>query len=100
MNTSDPASIDAHLGGYSVAQLMAPLIAHAAGTLVGTGAAARLAAARPLVPAMAVGLAFFMGGIAAVRMMPSTPAYVAALDLGVAYLPMAWLGARIAARRA
>jgi hypothetical protein len=89
VNTSDPASIDAYLGEYPVAQLMAPLIANAAGTLVGAGAAARLAVARPLVPAMAIGLAFFMGGIAAVRMMSSTPAWFAVLDLVVAYLPMA-----------
>ena len=40
-----------------------------------------------------------LGGIAAVRMMPSTPAWFAALDLGVAYLPMGWLGARLAAPR-
>jgi hypothetical protein len=31
-------------------------------------------------------------------MMPATPTWFAVLDLGVAYLPMGWLGARIAAR--
>jgi hypothetical protein len=78
---------------------MAPFAAHAVGTLAGAIAAARIAAHRPLVPAMAVGGVFLLGGIAAVRMMPATPAWFAAVDLGLAYLPMAWLGARIGMRR-
>jgi hypothetical protein len=98
VDVSDPASINAHLGEYSVAQLLAPFVAHAAGTLVGAVAAARLSAGRPLVAALAVGGIFLLGGIAAVRMMPATPTWFAVLDLGVAYLPMGWLGARIAAR--
>ena len=99
VNVSDPARIDAHLGEYSVPQLLAPFVAHAVGTLVGAAMAARLAASRPLVPALAVGGMFLLGGIAAVRMMPSTPAWFAVLDLVVAYVPMALLGARIGARR-
>lgn len=98
VDVSDPASINAHLGEYSVVQLLAPFVAHAAGTLVGAVAAARLAATRPLAAALAVGGIFLLGGIAAVRMMPATPTWFAVLDLGVAYLPMGWLGARIAAR--
>jgi hypothetical protein len=99
VDVSDPASIDVHLREYSVPQLLAPFVAHAVGTLVGAAAAARLAATRPLAAALAVGGVFMLGGIAAVRMMPSTPAWFAALDLGAAYLPMGWLGARLAAPR-
>ena len=98
VDVSDPASIDAHLREYSVPQLLAPFVAHAVGTLVGAVAAARLAAKGPLAAALAVGGVFMLGGIAAVRMMPATPTWFAVLDLGVAYLPMGWLGARLAAR--
>ena len=98
VDVSDPASINAHLGEYSVVQLLAPFVAHAAGTLVGAVVAARLSARRPLAAALAVGGVFLLGGIAAVRMMPATPTWFAVLDLGAAYLPMGWLGARLAAR--
>ena len=98
VDVSDPASIDAHLAEYSVAQLLAPFVAHAAGTLVGAVVAARLSATRPRSAALMVGSIFLIGGIAAWRMLPATPTWFAMLDLGVAYLPMGWLGARLAAQ--
>ena len=43
------------------------------------------------------GATFLIGGIAAVAMLPS-PLWFTGLDLVFAYLPMAWLGYRLAAR--
>ena len=45
--------------------------------------------------ALVVGVFFLAGGITNVLMLPS-PAWFTALDLLGAYLPMAWLGAKIA----
>ena len=48
-----------------------------------------------LAMAMVVGALFLTGGIAAVMMLPS-PIWFSALDLIVAYIPMAYLGWRLA----
>ena len=75
-----------------------PFLAHAVGTLVGAAVTARLAASRHRQLALVVGVVFLLGGVAAARMIPA-PAWFVALDLLVAYLPMAWLGAHVARRQ-
>ena len=100
VDVNDIASINAHIGEYSVLQLMAPFIAHAAGVLVGAFLAAKPAASRHLALAMIIGAFFMLGGIMAVRMIPNAPVWFSTLDLVVAYLPMAWIGYRLAAERA
>lgn len=72
-----------------------PFLAHALGTLVGAFIAAVLAKTRRNVAAYAVGGLFLIGGIAACFMIPA-PLWFMALDLIGAYIPMAWLGLRIA----
>ncbi len=72
-----------------------PFLAHALGTLAGALVAARLAVSRAHVMALVVGAVFLAGGIMAATMIPA-PVWFVALDLVVAYLPMAWLGARLA----
>lgn len=74
-----------------------PFLAHALGTLVGAAAAAIIAATRKMRFAMVIGVAFLGGGVSMVMMVPS-PAWFTALDLIVAYLPMAWLGGKIGSR--
>ncbi len=96
VDVNDVSSINAHIGEYSVLQLLAPFVAHALGTLVGAMVAARLAATHHLIPALVVGLFFLVGGVLAVRMIPNAPLWFNALDLVVAYLPMAWLGTKAA----
>lgn len=91
-------SINAHIKDYSVVQLLMPFIAHALGTLAGAFVAARLCANRPWAWALIVAIFFLSGGIMAVRMIPAAPLWFDALDLVVAYLPMAWLGMRFAKR--
>ena len=98
VDVNDVASIDAHIGEYSVAQLLSPFAAHALGTLAGALVAALVAPESRLRVALTVGLLFLAGGIMAVSMIPSAPLWFDALDLVVAYVPMALLGARIAAR--
>jgi hypothetical protein len=74
-----------------------PFLAHALGTLAGALVAYLIAATyRPQI-AFAIGVVFLCGGVAATFLIPA-PAWFIALDLVVAYLPMAWLGIRIGAR--
>ena len=49
-----------------------------------------------LAVALVIGAVFLAGGIAASRMIPA-PAWFVTLDLLGAYVPMAWLGARLGA---
>jgi hypothetical protein len=72
-----------------------PWLAHALGTLVGAALAAWIAARRKLPVALVIGVFFLAGGIWGVVTLPS-PLWFNVLDLGLAYLPMAWLGARLA----
>jgi hypothetical protein len=76
---------------------LAPWLAHALGTLAGALVARLLSCRAATWPAYAVGVLFLLGGVAAAAMIPA-PAWFIALDLLLAYLPMAWLGARIAGR--
>lgn len=75
-----------------------PFLAHALGSLAGAALAAAIAPARKLACALGVGALFFLGGIAAVAMLPA-PLWFEAVDLVAAYFPMAWLGWKLAARR-
>ena len=100
VDVNDIASINAHIREYSVLQLMAPFIAHAVGVVVGAFLTVKLAASRHLALAFIIGTFFLLGGIMAVSMIPNAPVWFSALDLVVAYLPMAWIGHRLAARSA
>ncbi len=74
-----------------------PFLAHAIGTLVGALVACLIAATARAPLAYAIGAFFLLGGVAASFMIPA-PAWFIALDLVVAYLPMAWLGIQIGTR--
>lgn len=71
-----------------------PFLAHALGTLVGAFVCAVIAAGWRTAFALVIGVFFLAGGIAAANMIPA-PTWFLVLDLGVAYLPMAWFGARL-----
>lgn len=77
--------------------LLSPFVAHAVPSFIGGFIAAAIAATRKMTFALVVGGLHMIGGIAAAFMIPA-PAWFVALDLGVAYLPMAWLGGRLATR--
>jgi hypothetical protein len=74
-----------------------PFLAHALGTLAGALAAYLIAASLRARLAYGVGVLFLIGGMAATFMIPA-PVWFLALDLVVAYIPMAWLATRIGAR--
>ena len=74
-----------------------PFLAHALGTLAGAFVAVKIAANNKMTFAYVVGCLFLIGGIANVFMLPS-PTWYSVLDLGLAYIPMAWLGGKLGAR--
>jgi hypothetical protein len=101
-DTNDPPSINAHIHEYSLLQLLVPFLAHALGTLAGAFLAARFnrGTGLGLVAAQVVGALFLFGGVSMVLMIPNAPLWFDALDLLVAYVPMALLGYALAGSKA
>jgi hypothetical protein len=75
-----------------------PFLAHAIGTFVGAYIAAKLASSHKLIFALIIGIFFLSGGIYMVTQLPS-PLWFNILDLGLAYIPAAWLAERMAVTR-
>ncbi len=72
-----------------------PFIAHAAGTLAGAFVITKIAASRSMMFSLIIGAFFFIGGSMMVYQLPS-PMWFNILDLTLAYIPMAWLGNKLA----
>lgn len=77
--------------------LIFPFLAHALGTLVGAFIAALFAKTKKVGVALIVGGFFFLAGIIVNFMIPG-PIWFKLMDLFVAYIPMAFLGAILAKR--
>lgn len=95
VTTADGLKASLHL--FEPKHFVFPFLAHALGTLVAAVLATLLAPGRSSGPAWTVGTLFLLGGIATVFMLPA-PLWFTAIDLGLAYLPAAWLGHRLAIR--
>ncbi len=72
-----------------------PFLAHALGTFAGAFLTAMIAAGHQLKLALVIGFLFLAGGIYMVMALPS-PVWFTVLDLGGAYIPMAYFGWRLA----
>jgi len=72
-----------------------PFVAHAAGVLVGALVASLIAVSHRFGISIGIGIFFLVGGIAAVYMI-NAPLWFEAVDLIFAYIPMAWLGWKLA----
>jgi len=71
-----------------------PFLAHAIGTLAGAFVAALVAASHKLVVAMIIGVVSLIGGIVA-GVYLQAPLWYDAIDFVFAYIPLAWIGARL-----
>lgn len=80
---------------FRPANFLFPFLGHALGTLTGAFVAAKVAGSHNMAFAMVVGTCFLLGGIAAASMLGG-PLWFNAADLLLAYLPMAYLGGRLA----
>jgi hypothetical protein len=71
-----------------------PFLAHALGTLISAIIISLFAANNKMKLALLAGVLSLIGGITAVCMLPS-PLWFSIVDLGLAYIPMAFLGYKI-----
>jgi hypothetical protein len=97
VDVSDADSLKTSMHLFEPRHFVMPFLAHALGTLTGAVAAHLSAATHKTHVAYAIGALFLFGGVAASVMIPA-PGWFIALDLLVAYLPMAWLGNQIGTR--
>jgi len=72
-----------------------PFLAHALGTLIGAMIAGLMAANHKMRFALGIGVLFLIGGIIVNYMLPG-PTWFAVTDILLAYIPMAWIGGKIA----
>jgi len=75
-----------------------PFLAHALGTLAGAIIALKIAATNGKSYAYVIGAVFLAGGIMMVLSVPS-PMWFNIVDLGFAYLPMAWIATRLVSEK-
>lgn len=75
-----------------------PFLAHALGAFAGAFLAALIAENHKMKFALGIGVFFLIGGIANIFMLPS-PTWFTVLDLAGAYIPMGWLGGKLATGR-
>lgn len=95
VDVTDTQSIAASIELYGPEHFVIPFLAHALGTFLGALVAFLIAASYRSVFAYAIGTIFLAGGISVTFMIPA-PIWFTVLDLVVAYLPMSWLGIRLA----
>lgn len=99
VDVTNMESLKASMHLFEPKHFIFPFLAHALGTLAGAFVAALIAATHKMKFALGVGVFFLLGGIANVFMLPS-PTWFAVLDLVGAYIPMGWLGGRLAVGKA
>jgi hypothetical protein len=73
-----------------------PFLAHAIGTLIGAFTAFKIASFHNMRAALTIGVFFLIGGVTNIIMLPGSPIWFTILDVALAYLPMAWLGGKLA----
>lgn len=93
-DVSSMEALAAAMPRFGPEQFIFPFLAHAGGTLIGTFVATLVAASHKFQIAIGMGVLFLIGGIVAVIMLPA-PLWYDVIDLVFAYIPMAWLGAKL-----
>tara|TARA_R110002049_G_scaffold296540_3_gene484714 strand:+ start:1855 stop:2265 length:411 start_codon:yes stop_codon:yes gene_type:complete len=97
-DTTTMEGLKAAMELFEIKHFIFPFLAHAIGTLVGALLASLIAVSHQLKLAMVIGIFFLIGGITMVLSVPS-PLWFTIVDLGLAYIPMAWIGWRITEKR-
>ncbi len=97
-DVSSMESLAASMPMFGPEQFIFPFLAHALGTFAGAALAALIAASYKAKFAYVIGIAFLAGGVMMVLQLPA-PMWFNALDLALAYLPMAWLATKVTIRK-
>lgn len=95
VDVTDVESLKNSIHLFEPRHFIFPFLAHALGTLTGAIVAALIAASNKMKYALGIGCFFLLGGISSIFMIPS-PTWFAALDIIGAYIPMGWLGGKLA----
>ncbi len=94
-DTTTPEGLKAAIALFEPKHFLMPWLAHAIGTLAGAFIATKTGNPKKIWLGMVIGAFFLIGGISMVIMVPS-PTWFTITDLGLAYLPMGWLGSKLA----
>jgi len=97
VDVTNVESIRASIHLFEAKHFVFPFLAHAIGTLIGALVASLIGGSNRTLLAMIVGVFGVLVGIAAAFMVPA-PVWFMALDLVVAYIPMAWLGWKLSGK--
>lgn len=92
VDVSNIESIKANIHLYKPIHFLFPFLAHSLGTFSGAVLAIKISKQTKI--AYMVTLVFLYGGISMVTQVPS-PMWFTVLDLGLAYIPMAWLATKM-----
>lgn len=95
VNPADMESLKENLHLFKFKHFIMPFLAHALGTFAGAFIAALIAANYKIRFAITIGIFFLVGGIINLVTLPS-PFWFAIIDILFAYIPMAWLGWKLA----
>ena len=95
VDISDMESLKSAMHLFETKHFLFPFLAHAFGTLVGAFVVAKIAVSHKMKFALGIGAFFLIGGIVNVFMLLS-PMWFTILDLVGAYIPMGWLGGKLA----
>ena len=80
---------------WEIKYFIFPFLAHAIGTLAGAFITAKFAASYQMIFSICIGIFFLLGGISMVFILPA-PLWFIIVDLFLAYIPMGWLGWKVA----
>ena len=97
-DVTTPEGLKATMHLFEPKHFIFPFLAHALGTFAGAFVTAWIAVNNKMRLALIIGFFFLAGGVASVFMLPS-PTWFTVLDLVVAYIPMAYLAAKLAPGR-
>jgi hypothetical protein len=94
-DVSNMESLAASMKLFTPANFLFPFLGHALGTLVAAFVAAKIAGQHQMRFGIGFGIFFLLGGIAAASMLGG-PIWFIVADLVLAYIPMGYLGAKLA----
>tara|TARA_R110002050_G_scaffold286088_1_gene436123 strand:- start:78124 stop:78531 length:408 start_codon:yes stop_codon:yes gene_type:complete len=95
VDPGDMNSLVENMHLFEPINFLMPFLAHALGTLVGAYLAAVIAVSNKMYFAIGIGVLFLVGGIQMAMDLPS-PLWFNITDIVFAYLPMGWIGWKLA----
>lgn len=98
VDMTTPEGLAAGMSLLEPRHFLMPFLAHALGALLGAFIAAKISTKHPIRFALGVGAWNLFGGIMAATVIPA-PMWFILVDLILAYIPMAFLGAKLAGEK-